>query len=302
MSVSRARKKAEAPVTLEGVQLSSPGRVLFPKAGLTKLDLARYYASMAEPILRFVRDRPLTLRPFPRGVSGPSFWMQDAPRHTPDFVRTWRWTPAATGRPIDRVLASDTRTLVWLAQYNVIELHAWLARTDQPEHPDFAVLDLDAHSGASFEMIVHAARLVRDRLGEIELAGFPKVSGSSGLHVLIPIERRYSFEAVRAFVHALGRTVSQRAPRLVTTDLAAAQREKLVHFDYAQNGEGKTLAAPYSVRPRPTAPVSAPIRWDELEDGALRPDRWTIRDMPARLSQVGDLVEPAYSLRQHLPA
>lgn len=299
----RLSRKKSPPNTarLGGVDISSPERMVWAEEGISKLELARYYESMAEYLLRFLDKRPMVLRPFPRGARGPSFWLQDAPKGVPEFVPTWRRIPPATGRAIDMVVGGDLRSLLWLVQYNVIEMHAWLARLDAPEQPDFAVLELDAHSGAPFELVARAARLAHACLEELDLRGFPKLSGGSGIHVLVPLAREYSFDQVRAFVKRLGQRIAEREPNTLSTELSTARERRCVYLDYPQNGAGKNLVAPYSARARPDAPVSAPITWEELDDAELRANRWSIREMPARLESVGDLMEPAYGLAQQLP-
>ncbi len=275
--------------------------MLWPEAGLTKRDLAEYYLSVAPYLLPFMQDRALTLRPFPRGVGAPGFYLQDAPKGAPAWLPTWRDVAPSTGRPVAHVVGGDPRTLIWLAQYNAIEVHAWLSRIDRPDEPDFAVVDLDPGERTPFGQVVEAARRFKAELDAAELAGFPKVTGSSGIHIFVPIERGPSFDAVREWMHRLALRVERAAPDLVTTDPRIAGRGDRVFLDYAQNSRGRTTVAPYSVRPRPGAPVAAPLRWEDLGDPELRADRWTIRTMARRIREVGDLVAVMLRCRQKLP-
>ena len=297
----RRADRDDPPVELEGVTLTHPRKVLWPDVGVTKLELAEYYRTVAPYLVPFMRDRALTLRPYPRGIGAPGYYVQDAPKGRPDWVRTWEDVATSVGRTVEHLVGGDERTLLWLAQHNAIEVHTWLSRTDRPDAPDFAVVDLDPSDATPFADVTRAARLFKDRFDRSGVRGFPKVTGSSGLHVYVPLERGPGFDAVRESMHALCVLIERRAPALVTTDPTIADRGDRVFLDYAQNSRGRTTVAPYSVRPKPGAPVAAPIRWEELDDPGLRPDRWSIRDMPARLAAVGDLVGPLLRCRQRLP-
>jgi bifunctional non-homologous end joining protein LigD len=291
----------DRPIEIDGVTLTHPDKVLWPDTGHTKRDLADYYRAVAPYLLPFLDRRALTLRTYPRGVDQPGIWLQHVPKTRPAWVPTWHDVGESTGRPIEHVVGGDWRTLFWLVQHNAVEVHAWLSRTDRPDRPDFAVIDLDPSVASSFGDVVAAARLFKTALDRAGLAGFPKLTGSSGLHLFIPLNRRLDSDDVRARVQALCRRVVAAAPELVTTDARVADRGARVFLDYAQNSRGRTTVAPYSVRPRPGAPVAAPIRWEELDDPDLRPDRWTIATLPARLAAVGDLVAPMLASRQSLP-
>lgn len=295
------RADDDPPVELDGVTLTHPRKVLWPDAGLTKLDLAEYYRTVAAYLVPFMRDRALTLRPYPRGITVAGYYLQDAPKGRPEWVRTWEDVATSVGRTVEHMVAGDERTLLWLAQYNAIEVHTWLSRIDRPDAPDFAVVDLDPSDATPFGHVTQAARLFKAAFDRAGVQGFPKVTGSSGIHVYVPLERGPSFDDVRAALHALCVRIEARAPELVTTDPDIADRGDRVFLDYAQNSRGRTTVAPYSVRPRPGAPVAAPIRWEELDDPDLRANRWSIRDMPARLEAVGDLAGPMLQCRQRLP-
>ena len=284
-----------------GVRVSHPEKRLWPSDGFTKLDLVRYYERMAPVLLRYARNRPVTLRPFPRGVDQPGFYLKDAPKGAPGWLETFRDVPHSTGQAVRFVVLKDVRTLIWMAQFNAIEVHTWLSRVDRPDRPDWAVVDLDPADETPWPRLARAARAVHQRLEALGLRAFGKLSGQSGIHVLVPLARVHTHDAVREFFERFARRLCDEEPDLLTVDYQTAQRGGRILIDYAQNSYGKNTVAPYSVRARPGAPVSAPIDWSELEDPQLRPDRWSISSMPARLEQVGDLLEPALRLHQRLP-
>ena len=284
-----------------GVRISHPDKLLWPRERISKLELAQYYAWIAPTMLRYVKDRPLTLRPFPRGVDKPGFYLKNAPKGAPSWLRTFTDVAESTGQPVDFVVARDARTLVWLAQYNAVEVHPWLSRIDEPDRPDWAVMDLDPSDATPWEWVARGALAVRDCLEGMSLRSFAKLSGSSGVHVMVPIARRYPFDDVRAFFERVAHDVFARHGEIVTYAYDTASRGRRVLMDYAQNARGKTTVAAYSVRPKPGAPVAAPIAWEELDDPDLRSNHWTVRSIRERIEKVGDLLEPALSLKQRLP-
>lgn len=304
-------------VEVQGVRITHPDKLLWPADGITKLDLARYYERIAPVMLPYVAGRPLTLRPFLRGVDQPGFFMKDAPSGRPPWLETFRDVAGSTGEPVDFVVARDARALVWLAQRNAIEVHPWLSRVDDPDHPDWAVVDLDpaddppeppASQDARTEspltreaQVVRAAVLVREQLGQRGLAAFPKLTGQTGIHVLVPIAPVHPFDRVRKFVGGLAEELAAAHPDLLTTGYRTAGRRGRVLIDYAQNARAKNTVAPYSVRPKPGAPVAVPVTWEELEAGTYAEQPCTIRTIFYRLARVGDLLEPALCLKQRLP-
>jgi bifunctional non-homologous end joining protein LigD len=301
-------------VEVAGVRVTHPDKVLFPQDGLTKLDLARYYAAHGALVLRYAARRPLTLRTYPQGIDRPGVYMKRVPKGAPDWIETFRDQPAPVRAgqekaPVDYVIArdeTDVRTLVWTAQYNAVEVHPWPSRVEHPDRPDWGVLDLDLHGPAgtapgAFARLATAGRLLRERLAGRGLDVFLKLSGQSGLHLLIPLEPVHPFDAVRAFLVAEANAACADHPDLLTTDYDVADRGERVLIDYAQNARGRHTVAPYSVRPRRGAPVSAPLDWAELDDPRLRADRWTLRTIGERLAAVGDVLAPALERRQRLP-
>ena len=296
-----AKERTASVIEVDGHQLKLTNleKVLFPEDGYTKADLIKYYTDVSPYLIPVIEDRPLTLKPFPDGISGPSFYQKDKPGFTPKWIKSWTDRQADREGGIDYVLCNDLATLIWMANYTAIEIHPWLARIDKPDHPDFAMIDLDPATGATWSEVKEAALVVRDILHGLDLEGFPKTTGSRGIHVLVPIARRYTYEQSRGFVEQVGKTAREKAPKLITLTFAKKDRHG-IYVDYLQNVRGKTTAGPYSVRPIRRAPVSAPLRWDEI--AALgRPDAFTIANLPARLATVGDLLAPALKLAQRLP-
>ncbi len=296
-------KGARVPsvLTIDGhsIRLTNLEKVIFPEDGYTKADLIRYYTEVSPYLLPVIRDRPLTLKLFPDGIAAAHFYQKDKPDFTPRWIDTWVDATAEREGGIDYILGNSLATLIWLANYTAIEIHPWLSRVDDPDHPDIAIIDLDPSVGATWDDVKETAALVHDVLDTMGLQGFPKTTGSRGIHILVPIARRYTFEESRGFVFEVGKAARERKPKLVTLETVKDRRHG-VYIDYLQNVGGKTTAGPYSVRPIRRAPVSAPLLWDEI--GALgRPDAFTIANMGERLAATGDLLAPALDLEQELP-
>lgn len=283
------------------VEVTHPERVLWPDDGITKGDLASYYTGVADIVLAHVRGRPLVLKPYPRGINAPAYYRQSLPKTAPDWLPRYSYTARADGGVNEMALADSEEALLWLANQAAIELHPWLSRTDAPEQPDFVVFDLDVLRPELFEKALQVALLLRDALNEMGLHGYPKTSGGDGVHVYVPIERGPSYTQTRSFANAVAVRLERVHPTLVSTASAMAGREQKVLVDYAQNALGKTTVAAYSVRPRPGATVSTPITWDEVEAGKLHPGDFTIRTVPQRLAQRGDLFAPVLEGGQTLP-
>ena len=298
-----ATKEERVPsvLTIDGhsIRLTNLEKVIFPEDGYTKADLIRYYTEVSPYLIPTITDRPLTLKLFPDGIAAQHFYQKDKPDFTPKWIHTWVDKSAGREGGIDYILGNDLATLVWLANYTAIEIHPWLSRIDDPDHPDIAIIDLDPSAGATWDDVKETAAVVHEVLDDMDLVGFPKTTGSRGIHIWVPIARKYTFEESRGFVFDVGAVARERKPKLVTLE-TVKDRRRGVYIDYLQNVGGKTTAGPYSVRPIRRAPVSAPLQWDEI--GALgRPDAFTIANMGARLAQTGDLLAPALQLEQKLP-
>ncbi|MEV1019575.1 non-homologous end-joining DNA ligase [Streptomyces sp. NPDC050264] len=272
------------------VRLSSPDKVYFPEggsSGYTKLDVAQYFLSVGDGILRALRDRPTTLERYPEGATGESFFQKRAPKNLPD------WTPTATiafpsGRTADEMCPTEVGAVLWAAQYGTLTFHPWPVRRTDLDHPDELRIDLDPQPGTDYADAVHAARELRAVLDEFGgLRGWPKTSGGRGLHVFVPIEPRWTFTQVRRAAIACGRELERRMPESVTTAWWKEERGERIFFDYNQTARDRTIASAYSVRARPHAPVSAPLSWDELGDA--EPRDFDIVTMPRRYAELGDV-------------
>lgn len=264
------------------VGITHEDRVVFGRAGLTKLDLARHYERVAPLMLRYVRDRPLALQAFPEGVEGSGFFMKAVPSYFPEWVG--RATVPKKGGKVTHVLAQDAATLVYLAGQNVVTLHAWLSRADAPREPDRLIIDFDPSPGGRFADVRAAARAAGQRLRDRGLATYAMTTGSRGLHVLCPLRRGAAFGEAHRFARDLAEELVADDPRHLTLEWHRSERGAKIYVDVNRIAYAQHAVAPYSVRPRPTAPVAVPLHWEELSDQSLRPDRWTIANMNARLA------------------
>jgi bifunctional non-homologous end joining protein LigD len=274
-------------VDVSGVEVSKPEKELFPKSdareAVTKLDLARYYESVADAMVPHLKGRPVNMQRFPDGIGASSFYEKKVPSHFPDFVHTAE-VDTSDGRQ-RQVVVDDTRSLVYLAQQACITPHAWLCRVGDLGHPDQLVFDLDP-SVPGLAEVRRATRLVGGLLDDLGLTSIVKTTGSRGYHVVVPLRPTEPFDDVRSFARDLARVLVDREPDLLTLEARRAKRGDRVLVDVQRNGYGQTVVPPYAVRARPGAPVATPITWDEL--GRIEPDQHTIRTIGRRLSRGGD--------------
>jgi bifunctional non-homologous end joining protein LigD len=271
------------------VQLTNQDKVFWPveeghPRAFTKGDLVEYYRGVAPHLLPYLRDRLVVLTRFPDGIYGKSFFQKDAPTWVPDWIRTEVIWSEHAEREIHYVVAGDVESLVFLANLGTIPLHIWSSRLDSLTRPDWTILDLDP-KGAPFAHVVRCARAIKKLCDEIELPSYCKTSGSTGLHVLIPLGGQCTFEQGRDLAHLLARVIETEHGDIATTARSIRARDGKVYLDYLQNGHGRLLVAPYSVREKPGAPVSAPLRWSEV-NGKLDIGRFTIETMPRRLARM----------------
>jgi bifunctional non-homologous end joining protein LigD len=271
---------------------------------VTKRELIRYFGRIAPTMLPHLVDRPLNLQRFPNGAGAPGFWQKDIPATAPTWLTRWHET-GLDGREDrdanDHLLADRVATLAWLGNQTSFEIHAWTGRLPEPWQPTFAYIDIDPGEATTWEETLVLARLYRTALGHLGVRGYPKTTGKRGIQVWIPIVPRYAFAETSAWVERVSRAIGATVPELVSWEWSKGARKGKARLDYTQNASIKTLVAPYAVRPAPGAPVSAPISWDELDDAALRPDRWSIRDIVERVADVGDLFAAAQTDPQELP-
>ncbi|MFC7493037.1 MULTISPECIES: non-homologous end-joining DNA ligase [unclassified Nocardioides] len=276
--------------TVAGVEISKPDKELFPD-GLTKLDLANYYAGVAERMLPHLQGRPINMQRFPDGIDGSSFYEKKVPSHFPDWVHTVE-VDTADG-PQQQVVVDDRRSLVYLAQQACITPHTWLSTGDDLGHPDELVFDLDP-SDDNLRKVRRATRMVGELLDDLGLTAYLKTTGSRGYHVVVPLRPGADFEEVRGFARAVAERLVERDPNLLTLEARKAKRGDRVLIDIMRNGYGQTAVPPYAVRARPGAPVSAPIAWDELS--RVAPDQVTVANLKRRLASKAD---PWRRWRQH---
>ncbi len=268
------------------VEITHPEKVLFPDDGVTKGELAEYYKRVAQWMLPHIKGRPLSLQRFPAGIGQRGFFHKDVPDYFPAWVG--RVEAAKHGGSVTHAIASDTRTLVYLANQNTITPHIWLSRADRIDRPDRLVIDLDPAPGSDFADVRRAARDAGELLREVGLEPFAQVTGSKGIHVWTPIQRRAGFDQVKEFADGLADVLTARNPDALTTEFRKAQRGGRILVDVLRNRYAQTVVPPYAVRPRAGAPVATPIEWGELSNSKLRPDGWTVRTVLRRLARKGD--------------
>jgi len=267
------------------VAISNPGKVLFPKAGHTKLDLARYYVAVAEGALRGAGGRPNVLVRYPDGIEGEFFFQKRAPASRPDWIEVAA-IHFPSGREAEEVVPRDAAAMAWLANMACLELHPHPVRAEDLDHPDELRVDLDPVPGVNWKQVLDVAQVAHSVLDDFKLLGWPKTSGKRGLHICVRIEPRWGFDDVRRAALALAREVERRVPKLATSKWWKEERHG-VFVDYNQNAKDRTVASAYSVRPMPDARVSAPLAWDEVPD--CDPADFTLATMPVRFEKLGDL-------------
>src|SRR5438445_9624807 len=281
-----------------GVEPSNLDKVFWPEKGLTKGDLIDYFQRVAPFVVPAIRDRPLTLKRYPDGIHGFSFFQKNAPKYTPPWVRTVTLPAESARRDVNYILCNSERSLLWLANQGSIELHPWLSRVDRLERPDHLVMDLDPPEGA-FDLAVEIAYLVKGVLEELGLSSAAKTSGAKGIHVFVPIQRRYQYWELRAAAEAVARRVQGLAPERSTTEFRIAERGKRLFLDAGRNAPGAHVIAAYSPRANPDASVSFPVSWEELRK--VRPEDFTIENVPGLLEK-GNRLKELMPRPQALPA
>jgi bifunctional non-homologous end joining protein LigD len=267
------------------IQVSNPGKLYFPRSGITKLDLVRYYLAVGEGALRGIAHRPIVLKRYADGVEGEFFFQKRAPTKRPAWMKTVTLA-FPSGRTADEIVVTDLAQLAWIVNLGCIDLNPHPVRADDLDHPDELRVDLDPGPGVSFADVRAAAGVVQAVLADVGLTGWPKTSGSRGIHVYVRIERRWEFDDVRRAALALARDAERRAPELITSKWWKEERHG-VFVDYNQNAKDRTVASAYSVRPTPDGRVSAPLTWDEVPTCEL--GDFTLKTMPARYAKLGDL-------------
>ena len=287
------------------LKLSNLDKPFWPDEGITKGDLLAYYREVADVLVPHLRDRPFTMKRYPDGAFGKFFFQKDAPKHMPEWIPTFRAKASTRESPrrireLDFALVNDELALLWMVNMGCIDMNTWYSRVDKPGRPDWVLFDLDPSPDVGFAETIQVALLVKETLDLLELRSFPKTSGSEGIHVLVPIERRHTFDETREFSEIVAGAIARAQPRLATTEWTKAKRRGVL-IDSNQNGEGKTIASVYSVRPKPGAPVSTPLRWEEVNE-SLDPASFTMDGVLQRVAREGDLFEGVLTTRQSLGA
>ncbi|WSD72266.1 non-homologous end-joining DNA ligase [Streptomyces sp. NBC_01591] len=281
-----AVKAVELEADGRAVRLSNPDKVYFPEKGYTKRDVAEYFLAVGPGITRALRDRPTTLQRFVDGVDGEFFYQKRAPKNLPDWIPTARIT-FPSGRPADEICPTELAAVIWAANLGTLTFHPWPVRSADTDHPDELRIDLDPQPGTDYADAVRAAHELRSVLDDHGLSGWPKTSGGRGIHVFVPIAPEWTFTEVRRAAIAAGRELERRMPDRVTTAWWKEERGERIFVDFNQTARDRTIASAYSVRPRPYAPVSAPLRWEEIDDA--EPRDFDIRTMPKRYAEAGDV-------------
>ncbi len=282
------------------VILTNPDRILYPRDKITKQDVANYYDAVAEPMIRALRDRPLSLEHWNQGIDKPSWFHQHLGKEAPDWLTTIETPTRASSRKTVRHLVIDSRdALRWIAQMSALTLHMWASRGESLEDADWMLFDLDPAKGRGIEQAIEAAGVIRALLENLSLPSVPKTSGKRGIHVMIPLERGYTHEEVMEFASGIAAAVAKEVPTM-TVERSIASRRGRLYLDCLQNGYGKTVVAPYSLRAIDGAPVSAPLKWEEITK-KLDPRKFNLRTMPDRLAKVGDLFSEMFKKAVKLP-
>ena len=304
-------EEVTAPVPLENVirkgkrelKLSNLDKPFWPDEGITKGDLLGYYRDVAPVLVPHLKDRPFTMRRYPHGAYSEAFFQKDAPKHMPEWIPTFHANVSQrdserTKRWIDFPLVNDELALLWMVNMGCIDMNAWYSRVDKPDRPDFVLFDLDPTPEVPWAQTIEVALILKELLDALELVSFPKTSGGKGFHVLVPLDRRSTYADSRQFAEVVAGAIARAHPKLATTEWSKARRRGVL-IDSNQNGEGKTIASVYSVRPKPNAPVSTPFRWDEVNE-KLNPGDYTMQVVLDRVREHGDLYAGVLTTRQSL--
>jgi bifunctional non-homologous end joining protein LigD len=282
------------------INFSNVDKVFFPDAGYTKGDLIQYYASVAPLLLPHLAGRPISMSRYPDGIHGQSFYEKRAPGHQPDWMRTTPVVSDSQGGILDFLLADSEEALMWFANMGCIEFHPFHSTTADLDKPTYAIFDFDPAEGSTWDQVTGGAQLLKVALGQLGLTGYPKLSGSRGLHVYVPLDPVHSHSRVRRFVGEVGEYLATANPDDITMEWDKPKREGRVFIDHNRNAFGQTVASAYSVRPRPGAPVAAPLTWDEV--GTIANGDLTIVNVWDRLQRYGDLFAPVVKGGQTLDA
>lgn len=266
------------------LKLTNLDKLFWPGEKLNKAHLVKYYTDMAPYILPYIKDRPLVMNRYPDGINGNSFYQKECPSYAPDWIH--RISIEHSEKIVNYIMCNDIASLVWLANQGCIEIHAWLSKLGNLDCPDIAVLDLDPAEGVDFKDVIKVALVIKKTLDFLKLESYIKTSGATGLHIFIPVSPEHSFKKVAQQMKQVAEAVVQAEPEICTVERSVHKRYGKVYIDYLQNSRGKTMAFPYSLRPLPGAPVSTPLKWEELKE-LTSPALFNINTIRERLFKIG---------------
>lgn len=273
------------------LHLTNQNKVYFPDDGITKGDIVNYYNEVANFILPYLKDRPQSMNRFPNGINGPSFYQKDVDvDKMPSWLRTEPIFSESNNATIDYIICNDKQTLLYMANLGCIDINPWNSTLKKIDNPDWIVMDIDPEK-EDFAAVVKTALTVKEVMNELEAECYCKTSGATGLHVYIPLDAKYDYETVKIFAELIANQVHMRLPDITSLERSIKKRNHKIYIDFLQNRKGQTLAAPYSVRPKPGATVSTPLEWNEVNE-TLSPSQFTIENVIERLKEKGDLWKP----------
>lgn len=286
----------ELQINEQILKLSNLEKIFWPEDGYTKHDLLAFYIEISPFLLPYLQNRPCNFQRFPDGIYGKKFYQKNKPSFAPDWIQT---VPIPSEeRIIDYIEVNNLETLIYLMNLACLEIHPWHSRSKTIHYPDWGIIDLDPQEGVAFSMVIETARIAKAVLDETGLRGYPKTSGATGLQIYIPLKARYTYAQVRDIIGYLCTLIHKKAPSITTMERMVKKRGVTVYLDYLQNLWGKTINAPYTVRPVPGAQVSTPLTWSEILEGQVTPANFTIKNIKDRLSEKGDLFAPVLSEKQ----
>ena len=272
------------------MKLTNLDKIFWPEEKYTKGDLIDYYTKVSKYMLPYVNERPHSLNRFPNGINGPSFYQKNMDHAIPKWVKTQKIFSESNNEFINYYVISNEASLIYMANLGCIEINPWFSNIKHIENPDYLAIDLDPLD-IEFESVIETAKAVKEVLDRGKIPGYCKTSGATGIHIYIPLKAKYGYEIAKEFAHVLAEFTRELVPTITSIERSPSKRKKRVYIDYLQNRTGQTLAAPYSVRPKPHATVSTPLNWNELKKG-LSPENFTIKNIHKRLEKYGDLFKP----------
>lgn len=282
--------------------LTNLDKLYWPDEGITKGDLINYYESISSYILPYLKNRPMSLKRNPNGIRDAGFYHKDAGDIAPPWMKTAKFYAASSNKTVNYLVCNNLKSLKFIANLGCIEMNPWNSTVAKPEQPDYFVMDIDPSDKNTFEEVIETAQVVKDVCDRAGITAFCKTSGASGLHIYIPVNRKYEYDMVRDFALIIATLVHEQLPAITTLERSLSKRKKnQIYIDYLQNSRGQTLASAYSVRPRPGATVSAPLEWKEVKAG-LHPSLFTIKNIKKRADKKGDLFRGVLGKGVNIPA